>query len=486
MTTGETSAAASAGARPRYDIDGLKAKLAGIKTEDNANLVRQKSRDFYWYSPTLKRQLDHVVGDIIVSPVSEQEVVRVLAAAHELGIPVTPRGTGTGNYGQAMPLSGGIVLDLSGMNTVLTVQPGRFVAEAGAIIADIDKVARPQAQEVRMHPSTYATASVGGFIAGGSGGVGSITWGGLRDAGNVISLKVVTMEANPRVLQLSGDDLAKVAHAYGTNGIITEVEMPLGPAYPWVDVFLGFDTFERAAAFANMLGEQDGIAKKNIAVIAAPAPQTYFLRHQDYMLPGRHVVVAVIADFAVDAALNLAAKAKAELLLRSDKLSDEERRKLPPGFELTWNHTTLRALRVDPAITYLQVLYPFPNQVALSAALEERFGDEMISHLEFVRFDGKVTCFGLPMVRFTTEERLEEIMKIHEDMGAPIFNPHRYTLEEGGMKQTDEVQLAFKKEADPKGLLNPGKMIAWEDPSYDYKAGGTFLFKGLAAEGQKA
>jgi len=70
-------------------------------------------------------------------------------------------------------------------------------------------------------------------------------------------------------------------------------------------------------------------------------------------------------------------------------------------------------------------------------------------------------------------------MRIHEDMGAPIFNAHRYTLEEGGMKQTDEVQLAFKREADPQGLLNPGKMIAWEDPDYDYAAGRNFLFKGL-------
>ena len=314
--------AATAAARPRYDIDGLKAKLAGIKTEDNANLVRQKSRDFYWYSPTLKRQLDHVTGDIIVSPVSEQEVVRVLAAAHELGIPVTPRGTGTGNYGQAMPLSGGIVLDLSGMNKVLTIQPGRFVAEAGAIIADIDKVARPQAQEIRMHPSTYATASVGGFISGGSGGVGSCTWGVLRDLGNILRLRVVTAEATPQVHDFTGEELHRVSHAYGTNGIITEVEMPLGPAYPWVDLFFGFDTFERAAAFANLLGEADGIAKKNIAVVAAPAPQTYFLRHQDYMPPGKHVVIAVIADFAVDAALNLAGKEKAELLLRSDMLAD--------------------------------------------------------------------------------------------------------------------------------------------------------------------
>jgi hypothetical protein len=152
-------------------------------------------------------------------------------------------------------------------------------------MADIDKVARPQAQEIRMHPSTYATASVGGFIAGGSGGVGSITWGGLRDAGNVIRLKVVTMEASPRILELTGDDLAKVAHAYGTNGIITEVEMPLGPAYEWVDLDPGLRQLRARDRLRQQLGEQDGIAKKNVCVVAAPAPQTYFLRHQDYMLP---------------------------------------------------------------------------------------------------------------------------------------------------------------------------------------------------------
>jgi FAD/FMN-containing dehydrogenase len=467
----------------RYDIAALKARLGGIKTDDNPALVKQKSRDFYWYSPTLKRQLDHVCGDLIVSPTSEAEVVQTLGAAFELGIPVTPRGTGTGNYGQAMPLSGGIVLDLSGLNRVTSVKPGRFVADAGAVIADIDKVTRPQGQEQRLHPSTYATASVGGFVAGGSGGVGSISWGGLRDYGNIIRLRVVTMEASPRVLNLSGDDLHKVAHAYGTNGIITEVEMPLGPAYNWVDLIFGFDDLERATAFANALGEQDGIAKKNIAVVAAPAPHTYFLRHQDYFARDQHVVIAMIADFAVDAAVTFAARHKAEIAFRSDKVSDEERKKLPPGYELAWNHTTLRALRVDPKITYLQVLYPFPNQVSLVKKIHDYFGDEVICHLEFVRFDGKVTCFGLPMVRFTSEERLEEIMKIHEDMGAPIFNPHRYTLEEGGMKQTDEVQLAFKREADPKGLLNPGKMIAWEDPTYDFKSGKTFLFKSLAEAG---
>ena len=129
------------------------------------------------------------------------------------------------------------------------------------------------------------------------------------------------------------------------------------------------------------------------------------------------------------------------------------------------------------------MLYPFPNQLRLVSEIHARFGDEVPAHLEFVRFDGKVTCFGLPLVRFTTEERLTEIVRIHEDMGAPIFDPHRYTLEEGGMKQTDAVQLAFKREADPQGLLNPGKMIAWEDPDFDLASGKTFLFRGLAEPG---
>ena len=468
----------------RYDIAALKTRLGGIKTEDNPALVRQKSRDFYWYSPTLKRQLDHVTADIIVIPTSEAQVAETLAACHGLGIPVTPRGTGTGNYGQAMPLSGGVLLDLSGFNKVKEIGFGRVTAEPGAVIAAIDKETRPgSGQEMRLHPSTYSTASIGGFIAGGSGGVGSIRWGGLRDAGNIIRLKVVTMEASPRVLEIEGEDLHKVAHAYGTNGIITEVEMPLAPAYPWVDVIVGFDTLRQATEYANAVGEADGLLIKQLAVVDAPVPHDYFLRHQKYLPRDKPVAMVMVAAHALSSLMGMIRRFKgAEVLFRSDQMSDADLKGLPPVFELGWNHTTLRALRVDPSITYLQVLYPFPNQIELVERIHARFGDEVPAHLEFVRFDGKVTCFGLPLVRFTTEERLEEIMAIHEEMGAPIFNPHRYTLEEGGMKQTDEVQLAFKREADPQGLLNPGKMIAWEDPTYDFRSGKTFLFRGLAQQ----
>jgi len=394
---------------------------------------------------------------------------------------VTPRGSGTGNYGQAMPLAGGVVLDLVGLDRILAIAPGRVIAEAGAVIAAIDCEARAQSgQEVRIHPSTARTASIGGFIAGGSGGVGSIAWGGLRDLGNIVRLRVATMEARPRLLELGAEELHKVSHAYGTNGIILECEMPLAPAYDWTEAIVGFTTLARAAAFANELGEADGILKKELAVIAAPVPHDYFPRHRRYLPRDRHVLCAMVAPHSYDAFLAMVVRAaSAELLFSTHKLQPAERKGLPELYELTWNHTTLRALKIDPTITYLQTLYPFPHQLELVDAIHARFGDEVPAHLEFVRFDGKITCFGLPLVRFSTEERLDEIVRIHEAMGAAVFNPHRYTLEEGGMKAPDAVQLAFKAQADPKGLLNPGKMIAWDDPSHDFAAGRTYLFKGL-------
>jgi FAD/FMN-containing dehydrogenase len=129
-------------------------------------------------------------------------------------------------------------------------------------------------------------------------------------------------------------------------------------------------------------------------------------------------------------------------------------------------------------------MYPFPHHIEKVETQPCCFGDEVPGHLEFVRFDGKITCFGPAAgALHHAEARLEEIIRIHEEMGCPIFNPHRYTLEEGGMKQTDEAQLAFKREADPQGLLNPGKMIAWEDPDYDFASTKTFLFPGIRAVG---
>jgi FAD/FMN-containing dehydrogenase len=470
-----------------YDIAAFRERIGAIRVEDNATLLKQKSRDFYWYSPVLKRELDAVAADLMVSPTTEAEVKTVLAAAHALGIPVTPRGGATGNYGQAMPLNGGVLLNLTEMNKIKSISPGRVVCEPGALLIDIDSAVGESGQELRMFPSTRATATIAGFVAGGSGGIGSITWGGLRDFGNVLRLRVLTMEAEPRALELTGADLHKAIHAYGTNGVITEVEMPLTAKYDWTDVIVGFDSFDAAVGYALALGEQDGILKKLVTAVAAPAPQTYFLRHKALIPEGASVALVTVAAHSLDAFHAFTAQFKrAKVLLDSSTASPETLKGLPPNYELSWNHTTLRGLRVDPSITYLQTRYPDADTAGSIKRIHDKYGLEVMGHIEVIRMGGRVVAVGLPMVRFSTEERLQQIMDEHEAMGALIFNPHRYTLEEGGMKQTDAIQLAFKRETDPQGLLNPGKMIAFEDPNFDFASGKAFLFPGLEARAAAA
>jgi FAD/FMN-containing dehydrogenase len=439
--------------------------LPGLDWTTDPALVRQKSRDFFWYSPVLKRQLNKVTGEAVVTPRDEAELRAVLAAAHAHDVPVTPRGAGTGNYGQAMPLQGGIVLELTAMNRLLWAKPGSFRAQAGIKLIDLDaQLKAAVGGEIRFHPSTLRTATLGGFVAGGSGGVGSTTWGGLREPGNILGLRVVTMEATPRVLEMRGPEVNKANHAYGTNGIITELEMPTAPAHDWVDVVYAFPTLMGACRFADAFTRLDAVPKKLACVVPAPIPQLRFKAWGAKVPEGQAVAMVMVAPEYFDALAPVVAAFGGVEILR-ERTADAA----VPLYEHSWNHTTLQILKTDKSITYLQCLFPAPGHLDLIAKLEKQFGDEVLYHVEFVRFGGTVCAVGLQIVRFTTEERLNEIMQIHEDLGAPIFNPHVFTLEDGGMKRVDADQLAFKQEADPKGLLNPGKMAAWGNP--DWKPG---------------
>ncbi|WP_299736623.1 FAD-binding oxidoreductase [uncultured Roseobacter sp.] len=450
------------------NVAAAKAALAHLDVEQNDAAIKSKSRDFFWYSPVLKARLDDVVADFVVSPRSEAEVIEVLKTCYAHDVPVTTRGAGTGNYGQAMPLAGGCVMHLRHMAAVKEIHPGRVIVEPGCLLKDLDAACKEHSgQEIRMFSSTWATATIGGFIAGGSGGVGSCTWGSLRDLGNIIRLRVVTMEEEPRVLEFRGEELARVSHAYGTNGIITEIEMPLAPAYDWVEMFVAADDFMAAARFADELANEDGILIKLATVFEAPIAKDYFQRVAPHVEKDTNLIGLMVAPHSMDGFETfLGRRPSARLIYRSDA-SDWERQ---PGmvFEYGWNHTTLRALKVDPSITYLQVRYGFPQHLELIEKMRDALSPEVLQHLEVLKENGKVIFAGLSLVKFTTEDRLDEIVKMHEDAGAMIFNPHRYTLEEGGRQTVDDRQLAFKREADPKGLLNPGKMIAWDDPNWAF------------------
>lgn len=461
----------------KTNVAAAKAALSHMEIEDNPATIRAKSRDFFWYSPLLKDRLDHVEADFVVNPASEEEVIEVLKVCYAHDVPVTTRGAGTGNYGQAMPLAGGCLMHMKNLTKVKEIHPGRVIAEPGIIMKDLDAITKAESgQELRMTPSTYAMATLGGFVAGGSGGVGSVRWGSLREPGNIIRLRVVTMEAEPRILEFRGEELARVSHAYGTNGIITELEMPLAPAYDWVGIFVAFKDFGEAMQYAADIANEDGILIKIASVYEAPISKDYFQRVNAHVESDDTLVGLMVAPHSMDAFRMFTARYDGSDVIYCSEDSDWPR---DPGqiYEFGWNHTTLRALKFDPSVTYLQVRYAFPDHIKLVEQVRETFGAEVLQHLEVIRANGKVGFAGLPIVKFTTDERLEEIVQMHEDMGCMIFNPHRYTLEEGGRQSADERQLDFKREADPKGLLNPGKMIAWDDPDWNYET--IYTYPGL-------
>jgi len=442
------------------DWAAFKAAIAPVETVDEPALVKQKSRDFYWYSPVLKRQLGKHFGDLVAIPKNEAEVVKVAGECAKRRIPLTVRGAGTGNYGQAMPLAGGVVLDMTAMDKIVSLDKGTLKVQPGLKLIDLEAETVPQGWELRFHPSTRRTATIGGFVAGGSGGVGSINFGVLRDRGNVKSLRVVTVEESPRIVTLAGDDAQKVVHAYGTNGIVTELEIAMARAWPWVDCIASFADFMASVRFAQALGEADAIVKKEIAPIAWGAAK-YFKPLLGHLKEGQDIVITMVAEPSLEAFKDLVAE-YGGVCVYERALSDESG-EIPPLYEFTWNHTTLQALKVDKGITYLQTLFPPPNHVDLVEKLWKEFGDEVPMHLEFVRLGGKIACFGLQLVRFTTDARLREIIAFHEAAGAPIFDPHTYLLEDGGMRVVDEAQYEFKRAADPHGLLNKFKMRAWDE-----------------------
>jgi FAD/FMN-containing dehydrogenase len=461
-------------------IESLINRLGDIPVITHPKLVRAKSRDFFWYSPILKQKLDHVTAQAVVSPGNEAEVLQVLTTCWDLDIPVTPRGGGTGNYGQAMPLAGGIVLDMTRMNQVKRIGDGVLVVESGALMGEIEDQTRADSgQELRIHPSTRETATIGGFIAGGSGGVGSIRWGMLREPGNILRLRLATMEKQPRLVELTGDDIALVHHSYGVNGIITEVEIPLAPAQDWVEILVAFDDWMVCLRTGWAVAHHEGLWLKQLAAVQSPAPENYFTRHRKFIHDGDNLLCILAAPNAMGPLAQELSKAGGRIAFRSDTASAEEKDGLPRLHHLTWNHTTLRALKTDPEMTYLQVGTPAADPLGSLDEIARRYPGEIIGHVEYIRSAGQVYATFLPIYRFSGADRLNQVVRDLEALGCPCYNPHAYTFEEGNRTAPDPARLALKREYDPKGLMNPGKMIGCENPDYQYDPTGSYAYPGL-------
>jgi FAD/FMN-containing dehydrogenase len=332
------------------------------------------------------------------------------------------------------------------------------VCQPGLRLGALETEARKSGWELRCYPSTVAKASVGGFVAGGSGGIGSVSHGGLRDFGTVRALDVITMEESPRLIHHEGEAIHDILHAWGTNGIITRVWLALTPAVEWAQCVVAFDTFAQAFDFSERIATSEEWTKRLVTTFEWPIP-SFLAPVKKYVRENKTLIFFMIAEQQREQLGVAARDAGGEVTFSAPWTG---LRSNPLLSDYTWNHTTLWAMKFDSEYTYLQCGFDPLQARSQFAKLRERFGQEILFHLEFMKNGSGVVVPGsIPVVRFTTEKRLNEMIDYCREIGVSVANPHVNNVEGGGRYRSDNVQLLTKYRYDHKGLLNPGKMVTF-------------------------
>jgi len=194
-------------------------------------LHRPEELVVYEYDATIERALPEAV----VLPGSAEEVAAVVRLARGYGVPVTPRGAGTGLSGGAVPCEGGIVLATSRLHRILEIDPENAVAvvEPGVVNLEVSLAAAPFGLYYAPDPSSQKACTIGGNVAENAGGPHCLRYGTTTN--HVLGLELVTAEGDlvwlgGKTADSPGYDLVGVVvGSEGTLGIVTKVVLRLLP-----------------------------------------------------------------------------------------------------------------------------------------------------------------------------------------------------------------------------------------------------------------
>jgi glycolate oxidase len=209
----------------------LKQKLIDIVGEEN---YTEELIDLVSYSFDASEHMHRPEAGIW--PRSTEQVQKVLALCNQNGVPVTPRGAGTGLAGSALPFKGGLVMDLCRMNKILDIQlENRQVrVQAGVVYGDLQKALAPLGFFYPPDPASGKAATLGGNVATNAGGLKGAKYGVTKNY--VLGMDVVL--ANGSLLK-TGSNCMKCVSGYdmtglfvgseGTLGVVTEVTLKILP-----------------------------------------------------------------------------------------------------------------------------------------------------------------------------------------------------------------------------------------------------------------
>lgn len=162
--------------------------------------------------------------DAAVEVTSTEQAAAVVKLCAEAGVPVTVRGAGTGQAGGSVPVKGGVVLSLKGMDQILEFDESARTlrVQPGVLLQDVKAEAEKHGLYYPPDPGEK-TATIGGNAATNASGPCAVKYGTTRDY--VAALTVVRADGSAETL--SGADLESVIGSEGTLAVITELTLKL-------------------------------------------------------------------------------------------------------------------------------------------------------------------------------------------------------------------------------------------------------------------
>jgi len=212
----------------------MKVDFEKLKVIVGENNVSDNVADLYVYSSDAS--VHQAMPSVVVRPKTIEEIQKIMRYANKNKIPVIPRGAGSGMSGQAVPINGGIVLDMKRMNRILEINPEDVYCrvEPGVVDDDLNRALKPYGMFYPVTPASSRIATIGGEIANNASGIRSVKYGAVRDS--LLGMKIVlangelvTLGANTRV-EAAGYQIERLmVGSEGTLGIIVEATLKFVP-----------------------------------------------------------------------------------------------------------------------------------------------------------------------------------------------------------------------------------------------------------------
>ncbi|MBI5189245.1 MAG: FAD-binding protein [Nitrospirae bacterium] len=417
--------------------------------------------------------------DVVVRPTDADSIPEVMIVAARHGMPVVPRGAGTGLSGGCVPIKGGIVVSTERLNRIKEIDTIDLVAvvEPGVVTQDIHEAAEAEGLFYPPDPASFKACTIGGNVAENAGGLRGLKYGVTRDY--VLSLKVAlpgggVMVAGGRTLKnVTGYDMARLfVGSEGTLGFILEAALKLIPKPETKAAFLtAYDTLEHASeAVVSIV--RSGVTPSTLEImdrVTLDAVEAYRntgneVRHGALLLvevDGSDVEVRRQAD-ALDAVLGRTAPAE---LRRATDLAEQA---------ALWaaRRSALSALaRVSPSVILEDATVPRKQIPAMVRAIE---GIAKKYDLKIGTFghagDGNlhptiITDLRIADNRKRVEAAVSDIFDAALALGGTLSGEHGIGLAKSSFMERElgrsgvAVMRAVKDAIDPRGLMNPGKMF---------------------------